>query len=114
MEWWSRYKTLQTSDEESACEKNIKMKIAQCLVDKVDECNSEEGMANQIVNNLVTGVVKLILHVLDCVVLRESDVFETAKVLFSDTLIEETTYIYIYIFTYGGCCNSTKSNSSRY
>jgi hypothetical protein len=27
---------------------------------------------------------------LDCVVLRESDVFETANVLFSDTVIEET------------------------
>lgn len=67
--------------------------MAQCLVDKaLHECNSEEGMATQIVN-LVTGVVKLILPVLDCVVHRESDIFETAKVLFSDKVIEETKCI---------------------
>jgi hypothetical protein len=52
---------LQTSDEESDCQKSIKMKMVQCLVDKAlyeHTCNSEEDMANQVVNSLITGVVK--------------------------------------------------------
>jgi hypothetical protein len=83
--------TLQTSDEESGCEKSIKMKMVHYLVDKaLHERNSEEDMSNQVVNSLITGVVKLILPLLDCVVLRESDGFEMAKVLSSNTVIEET------------------------
>jgi hypothetical protein len=83
--------TLQTSDEETNSEKSIKMKMVHRLVDKsFHECNLEEDMVNEVVNDLITGVVKLILLSSDGVVLRESDVFETAEVLFSDTVTEET------------------------
>jgi hypothetical protein len=69
--------TLQTSDEESDYEKCIKMKMVHHLVDKeLHECNSEKDMANQVVNSLITGVVKLILPLLYCVVPRPSDVLE--------------------------------------
>jgi hypothetical protein len=47
-------------------------------------------MANQVVDSLITVAVKLILHLLDCVVLRELCVFERAKVLLSDTVIEDS------------------------